>query len=753
MKKYTILVLVLLFIVSLSNAQIPKTISYQGVLTDMLGNPVLDSLYSTTFRFFSPESVVIWEETKQVQTKRGLFSVTLGSTVTFPESLKFDKPYRLGIQISGEPQLVPLIPLNSVGYSLSSLRTDTAKYAEIAIVQPNSIDSTKLAENSVTSDKITNQAITSEKIQDQSIETNHLSPSIVVPNADSINGISASRTQTPNSLYPLNSIGGLELYYEPSGSSKTLSNSKSGFPFIAAYLLSSGLNYAIRAVNTYVTGKGLSGEGESIGVEGISYSGFGLKGISTTGTAVYARSEGPGRGIEAYTSGDGTVIEGLAVGNATAGRFTINNTGNTQPAVSASSNGSGDAILAWNSGTGHAGNFTTSNSKSALYAYTNGPGDAIEGYAAGGGFAGKFTGNVNVTGNLSVGGTISGNMSGAAGGDLSGSYPNPNVVKIQNRPVSTIFPNVGQVLKWDGSQWKPDQDLTGGGGGITSINSMTGPAISITGGSGISISNGSNIVTVNNTAPFPGFSGTGSSNYASRSDHNHWGQYWSGSGIGLSVYSSNNAALTGESGTSIGVYGQSSSSAGISGSSTSSFGVFGTSSNSVGVCGYTTRTSGDRGGGYFSRSDGNYVWIAANISGVNYKIIGNGLVSTVMDTRQGKKGLFAPESPEPWVEDIGSGQLLNGFTHIELDPVYLDCITVDEKNPIKVFVQLTDEISNNVYIKKTTTGFDVIEMNGGKSNVTFDYRVIGKWKGYENVRFSSAPEPLEINIASPTTPK
>ena len=52
---------------------------------------------------------------------------------------------------------------------------------------------------------------------------------------------------------------------------------------------------------------------------------------------------------------------------------------------------------------------------------------------------------------------------------------------------------------------------------------------------------------------------------------------------------------------------------------------------------------------------------------------------------------------------------------------------------MKVIITLTDEC-NGVYVKKGKTGFDVIELNNGKSNATFDYVVYAKRKGYENKR-------------------
>ncbi|WP_374077846.1 tail fiber domain-containing protein [Bdellovibrio bacteriovorus] len=43
--------------------------------------------------------------------------------------------------------------------------------------------------------------------------------------------------------------------------------------------------------------------------------------------------------------------------------------------------------------------------------------------------------------------------SGTAGGDLSGSYPNPSVAKIQSVAVSSTAPTSGHFFKYDGSQW------------------------------------------------------------------------------------------------------------------------------------------------------------------------------------------------------------------------------------------------------------------------------------------------------------
>ena len=52
---------------------------------------------------------------------------------------------------------------------------------------------------------------------------------------------------------------------------------------------------------------------------------------------------------------------------------------------------------------------------------------------------------------------------------------------------------------------------------------------------------------------------------------------------------------------------------------------------------------------------------------------------------------------------------------------------------MKVFVQLEGDCKG-VYVQKGATGFDVIELQGGNSNVSFSYRVVAKRKGYEDQR-------------------
>jgi len=118
--------------------------------------------------------------------------------------------------------------------------------------------------------------------------------------------------------------------------------------------------------------------------------------------------------------------------------------------------------------------------------------------------------------------------------------------------------------------------------------------------------------------------------------------------------------------------------------------------------------------------------------GVYYSggLAGTGTKSCVVKTSQGPTLFYCQESPESWFEDFGEANLSNGRVHIELDPFFLEAVTIGSDSPMKVFVELGGDC-RGVYVERGKTGFDVIELQGGMSSVPFAYRVVAKRKGFE----------------------
>lgn len=146
---------------------------------------------------------------------------------------------------------------------------------------------------------------------------------------------------------------------------------------------------------------------------------------------------------------------------------------------------------------------------------------------------------------------------------------------------------------------------------------------------------------------------------------------------------------------------------------------------------------------------------ATATGGTNYKIVGNGTVSTLIpDEDNEPRVMFCPEAPEVLFEDYGIGKLENGTAYIELDKIVSKSLKVDQKHPLKVFIQLEGEC-NGVYVtEKSEKGFKVKELNNGTSSVNFSWHIIGNRADavdsngritsyYQDLRLPYGPKPLK----------
>jgi hypothetical protein len=99
-----------------------------------------------------------------------------------------------------------------------------------------------------------------------------------------------------------------------------------------------------------------------------------------------------------------------------------------------------------------------------------------------------------------------------------------------------------------------------------------------------------------------------------------------------------------------------------------------------------------------------------------------------------KVALYAIEGPENWFEDAGSAQLSNGAAIVNLEQVFGQ--TVNTYMDYHVFLTPRGDCKGLYIAQESPTSFEVRELGGGTSSIAFDYRIMAKRKGYENVRLA-----------------
>jgi len=115
----------------------------------------------------------------------------------------------------------------------------------------------------------------------------------------------------------------------------------------------------------------------------------------------------------------------------------------------------------------------------------------------------------------------------------------------------------------------------------------------------------------------------------------------------------------------------------------------------------------------------------------------------------GKRKLYAIESPNVWFEDFGQAQLVGGQATVTIEAMFLSTINTDV--PYHVFVTPLGDCNGLYVTNKAATSFEVRELGGGTSDVAFDYRVVALRKGYEEVRMKLLTEGGKaLEVGAPT---
>lgn len=367
-----------------ANAATPRTIPFQGRLTNAAGQPLPDGERAVTFRIYASASggSALWTANQLVNLTGGRFATTLGGAPSFPSTMLFDVPYFVGVTVANDPEMSPRLPLQAVPYALSLSLPSRA---------------------------------------DASVN----GPALSITNAGAGRAIEAMRTSAVGTA--------------PAVAGSTASND----PYAAAILgeiittAPGTSSAAVRGINNGTNDLGSGVYGSHAG------SGWGVIGTSNAGTGVLGQSDSS-RGVHG-ASPNGAGVYGQS-SKGYAGIFAVTDTAGQSPAVFVSQAGSGPglqvdhgligggagiAVNAMGSGVGiHAiaevGNGIYSTTNSAFSA-----GVMAENLASGDGMSGWTTGSASSSGvlgfNQGTGAGVRGinNKNGPGGVFMTYSVANP----------------------------------------------------------------------------------------------------------------------------------------------------------------------------------------------------------------------------------------------------------------------------------------------------------------------------------------
>ncbi|HXY15910.1 MAG TPA: hypothetical protein VEI26_15540 [Terriglobales bacterium] len=369
---------------------------------------------------------------------------------------------------------------------------------------------------------------------------------------------------------------------------------------------------------------------------------------------------------------------------------------------------------------------------------------------------------LDVNGTASVRGTLYLNSAGTAtAGKGYNSRPQDFIASAYNSSTSAAVP---QTFQW---QAEPSGNDTGSPSGT--LNLLFGSGSNAPGETGLKIgSNGrltfaggqsfpGTVTSVALSAPISDFTVSGSPVAGSGTLGLNWTVAPTNSSTANAIvkrnstggFSSGPIYATANSGAyPIAGYDFSSGSHGVDGYSGNGYGVYGT-----GVTGVYGSGSED-GDGVDAINDsggyGLYSWtadgtgISAYFNGPtgHCAVFGDGgfvctgSKSAVVPVNGGARqvALYAVEAPENWFEDFGSARLSHGEVVIRLEPTFAQ--TVNTEMNYHVFLTPRGECEGLYVAESDGAGFTVHELHHGTSNVAFDYRIVARRKGYENIRLA-----------------
>jgi len=192
-------------------AAVPRTISYQGKLTEADGTPVPPGEHVATFRLYDAATggTKLWEEQHTITltpTDNGVFSVVLGSQTPFSSAVNFNNPLWLTIELDGEGEFAPRQPLSAVGYAINADLLDGLDSTQLL---GSTTGTAELADGAVTSAKLAADSVGAAALAATAIQAGDIEVGDLPAHAGTHQpgGSDALPTDTPASVGSSNSAG------------------------------------------------------------------------------------------------------------------------------------------------------------------------------------------------------------------------------------------------------------------------------------------------------------------------------------------------------------------------------------------------------------------------------------------------------------------------------------------------------------------------------------------------------------------
>lgn len=116
---------------------VPSVVGFEGQLANAAGQPVADGNYTITFSLYSQAEAgtALWNETQNVAVADGLYSVQLGSETPLNPT-HFEGNRWLGVQVSGDSEMSPRIPISAVPFALNARQAMGLQGFDVSTTSP-----------------------------------------------------------------------------------------------------------------------------------------------------------------------------------------------------------------------------------------------------------------------------------------------------------------------------------------------------------------------------------------------------------------------------------------------------------------------------------------------------------------------------------------------------------------------------------------------------------------------------------------